>query len=138
LVRGLVWLLLIAGTASAGVRADLAFITSRNRPDSVPPPEKTSFTFQEVNEAKMSAMGIVRLYQLFISSQDQSVCNFTPSCSRFGMAAIKRYGLFAGGLMTTDRLLRCNGIGNRYYPVNPQTGKCSDLPENDLPWERRE
>ncbi|NIA29052.1 MAG: membrane protein insertion efficiency factor YidD [Actinobacteria bacterium] len=71
-------------------------------------------------------MGCIRFYQLFISSQDIPVCNFTPSCSKFGMAAIKKYGVFYGGLMTFDRLQRCNGLGRKYYPIHPVTDKSYD------------
>jgi len=30
-----------------------------------------------------------------------------PSCSRFGLAAVKKRGVFLGFLMMTDRLHRC-------------------------------
>lgn len=110
------------------VSDDLAFIARNNPIKSKPKKQVTNFTFKEVSEAKLVCMGLIRLYQLFISSQDISVCNFTPSCSRFGMAAFRKYGLFYGGLMTADRLLRCNGLARRYYPIDPKTGLAIDYP----------
>ncbi|MEO0107784.1 MAG: membrane protein insertion efficiency factor YidD [candidate division WOR-3 bacterium] len=91
----------------------------------------------EVSELKLAAMAGIRCYQMFISSQDMSVCNFTPTCSRFGMTAIGRYGLIPGGLMTADRLLRCNGLNNYLYPRHPETGKAIDTPEAEWPFSDR-
>ena len=35
-------------------------------------------------------------------------CRFRPTCSEYGVAAIEKYGLIKGGLMTSWRILRCN------------------------------
>jgi putative component of membrane protein insertase Oxa1/YidC/SpoIIIJ protein YidD len=88
--------------------------------------EEASFTFKETSEAKLLSMGLIRLYQLFISSQDLPSCNFTLSCSRFGMSSIRKYGLFHGVLMTADRLQRCHGTGRRYYRIDLETGRAID------------
>ena len=136
--RGFVALLLALGALQAGTRqADLDFVLRHNPPDTVWHTEVVSFQFREPTELKLAAMGAIRLYQIFISSQDMSVCNFTPSCSRFGMASIRRYGLLVGGIMTADRLLRCNGLNREYYPLHPETGKCYNPPEKENPWARR-
>ena len=58
----------------------------------------------------------IRLHREVITHQDGAVCSFQPSCSRYGLAAIRRYGL-KGLLMASDRLLRCHGGSHRYYPV---------------------
>jgi putative membrane protein insertion efficiency factor len=47
-------------------------------------------------------------YRNTISKTRGPVCNFTPSCSRFSQAAVKRYGMLKGLMMTGDRLLRCH------------------------------
>jgi len=44
------------------------------------------------------------------------------------MAAFRKYGLFYGGLMTADRLLRCNGLARRHYPIDLRTGLAIDYP----------
>lgn len=59
------------------------------------------------NPAKLSAWVVIKTYQLTLSELQPDVCNFHPSCSRYGEAAVKNYGL-VGVLMATDRLLRCN------------------------------
>jgi len=34
-------------------------------------------------------------------------CRFTPTCSVYGEAVIKRYGIWRGGMMATRRIFRC-------------------------------
>ena len=58
----------------------------------------------------------IRLHREVITHQDGDVCSFHPSCSRYGLASIQRYGL-KGVLMASDRLLRCHSGSHRYYPV---------------------
>ena len=70
--------------------------------------------------------GTIRLYQLFISTQDKPVCNFVPSCSQFGVSAIHEFGIMKGILLTSDRLQRCNGISVPYYKLDYSSGKLID------------
>lgn len=72
----------------------------------------------------------IRGYQKFISSQDGPVCNFTPSCSRFGSSAIDHFGAIKGVILTSDRLIRCNGSAYYFYPINSKTGLCDDAIKN--------
>lgn len=58
----------------------------------------------------------IRLHQEVITHQDGDVCTFQPSCSHYGLAAIRRHGL-KGLLMASDRLLRCHSGNHKYYPV---------------------
>lgn len=111
---------------SAGEAADLAFIRKIN-PIIIPKPkEVVRFNPQEISELKLAATGLIRLYQKFISSQDGPSCNFSPSCSRFGMACIQEYGVFRGVLLAADRLIRCNGSKSQYHQKDTITGKYID------------
>jgi len=112
----------------AQVKDDLNFIMRVNPITTGKKQDISNFTFKEVSEFKLMSTGLIRLYQLFISSQDMPVCNFTKTCSRFGMEAIRKYGVFWGVLMTADRLQRCNGIGRKYYPIDIETGLSIDYP----------
>ncbi len=116
----------------AQIASDLNFIIAYNPIDSIKVKKFPSFSFNETNELKLSLMGLIRGYQLFISTQDMPVCNFDPSCSNFGMVAFKEYGIFHGLLMTSDRLQRCHGMGRKYYPINPETGKSNDPPKHNF------
>lgn len=53
----------------------------------------------------------IRFYQIFISPILPSRCRYTPTCSRYGLEAIKKYGPFKGGWLTIKRILRCNPWG---------------------------
>lgn len=110
------------------VADDLAFIVNNNHIEKKTEKEELNFTFKEVSEIKLALRGLVHLYQLFISSQDRGSCNFTFSCSHFGTTAIQKFGVFHGLLMTSDRLQRCNTLGRKYYPIDPERRLAIDYP----------
>ena len=58
----------------------------------------------------------IRLHREVITHQDGDVCSFQPSCSRYSLAVIRRYGI-RGLLMASNRLLRCHSGSHKYYPV---------------------
>jgi hypothetical protein len=117
---------LITSESLAQVKDDLNFIVKVNPIKTSKKQDISNFTLKEVSEFKLISTGLIRVYQLFVSSQDMPVCNFTQTCSRFGMEAIQKYGVFWGVLMTADRLQRCNGIGKNYYPIDLETGRAID------------
>jgi len=110
------------------IEDDLAFIVKNNPIEPKIEKKAPGFTFKESSELKLAFTGLIHLYQLFISSQDKPACIFSFSCSRFGMLAIRKYGVFFGLLMTSDRIQRCNGLGRRYYPIDFETGLSVDFP----------
>ncbi len=89
---------------------------------------KSTNGFWEKSEPTQLFLGVISLYQTFISSQDAPACNFTPSCSRFGQAALSRAGVWKGLLLTSDRLQRCNGLPGRegVYPIDHETHRFYD------------
>ena len=106
--------------------ADLAFIRKFNPITTQKSQEVIRFNPQETSELKLAVTGLIRLYQKFISSQDGPMCNFHPTCSRFGMRCIQEYGMVRGLLLTADRLLRCNGSQLGHYHKDEATGKYVD------------
>ena len=108
--------------------ADLTFILRAN-PIQISHQKQEAIPFnpREPTPIRLFSTGLIRVYQKYISTQDLSVCNFSPSCSRFGMGAIQKYGFFRGVLLTADRLLRDNGIMlHTHYPFNEASGKYID------------
>jgi putative component of membrane protein insertase Oxa1/YidC/SpoIIIJ protein YidD len=128
IVIGISALSSFASQACGQVKDDLIFILKNNPIGKQTEKEELIVTQKEVSELKLAAIGIVNLYQKFISSQDKPSCNFTLSCSRFSLSAIRKFGIFHGLLMTSDRLLRCSTIGRKYYPVDLETGLAMDYP----------
>jgi uncharacterized protein len=78
------------------------------------------------NELQAVLSGFFLLYKNFVSSQDQNQCAFAPSCSEYGLQAVKRYGVIRGGMSTFDRLTRCNGFSTIKYKMDPRTMRLAD------------
>ena len=123
-----VFLVFQSSSGFAQINKEFNFILERNPIIKSAEKVHSAFSFKQNSESKLFIMVMIRLYQNFISSQQDNlrVCIFTPSCSRFGMAAIQKYGLFYGTLMAVDRIHRCHNYGKKSYPIHPQTGKYSD------------
>jgi putative component of membrane protein insertase Oxa1/YidC/SpoIIIJ protein YidD len=67
-------------------------------------------TFKTCNPASLVFGGTLYVYQNFISQHLSADCLYDPSCSDFSKQATKEYGLLKGGLLSFDRLSRCNRI----------------------------
>jgi len=50
----------------------------------------------------------IDFYRSVISPTQGARCGFYPSCSTFGLHAVQHHGALQGGMMTADRLTRCN------------------------------
>jgi len=58
----------------------------------------------------ISIWSIVNIHQKKISlflNKGGSKCRFYPSCSNYGVLAIKKYGFFYGWILTIKRIFRC-------------------------------
>jgi len=56
-------------------------------------------------------LGLIKIYQYAISPMLGANCRFTPTCSQYGIEAIKKYGPFKGGWMALKRIGRCHPWG---------------------------
>lgn len=71
---------------------------------------------------------IIRAYQLALSPLVGNGCRFAPTCSHYGMEAVKAHGALAGGLLTFRRLLRCHPLAaSGFDPVPPTPTKYPHL-----------
>lgn len=80
------------------------------------------------SEVQVVFSGLFLFYKTFFSSQDLTVCTFTPSCSEYGILAVKKFGMVKGGMMTMDRLTRCNGLSPQNYEFDKTTLLLKDDP----------
>lgn len=67
-------------------------------------------TIKNCNPVSLIYGGSLYVYQNFISQHLSANCLYDPSCSDFSKQAVKEYGLLKGGLLSFDRLSRCNRI----------------------------
>jgi len=61
----------------------------------------------------------IRFYQGAISPLFGMKCRYTPTCSAYGMEAIKKYGPLKGGWLTLKRFLSCHPWGGSGYDPVP-------------------
>jgi len=57
-------------------------------------------------------LGVLRLWQLLASPTYGDVCRFYPSCSTYGVEAVRVHGALHGGWLAVRRIARC-------HPWNP-------------------
>jgi putative membrane protein insertion efficiency factor len=111
----------------AQTQADFALLQQAFQPAStVKLTERFSLSRNNPNELQAVLSGLFLFYKAFISSQDQNRCNFHPSCSEYGLQAVKKLGIVRGAMCTFDRLTRCNGLSPAQYDFDLKTGLLKD------------
>lgn len=70
---------------------------------------------------KYILVALINLYQLLPGPWHNS-CKYIPTCSNYGIEAIKEYGSLKGGYLTIKRILRCNPISKGGYDSVPKKG----------------
>jgi uncharacterized protein len=61
----------------------------------------------------------IKLYQLIISPWLGNKCRFTPTCSHYGIEALKKYGPIKGLWLTIKRVTKCHPWGGSGYDAVP-------------------
>ncbi|MCH1517430.1 MAG: membrane protein insertion efficiency factor YidD [Flavobacteriaceae bacterium] len=62
---------------------------------------------------------LIRGYQRFISPLLPPTCRYSPSCSHYGIDALKKHGVFTGSWLTIKRILRCHPWAKGGYDPVP-------------------
>jgi uncharacterized protein len=63
----------------------------------------------------------IELYRRFVSPAIPRRCKYEPTCSRYAVDAIRKYGILRGLVLAGWRLLRCNPWSyGGYDPVEAQ------------------
>ena len=68
---------------------------------------------------KAVLLALIRFYRKFISPMFPARCRYTPTCSRYALEAIEKYGPWKGSFLAIKRFLRCHPFakGDYYDPV---------------------
>lgn len=64
-------------------------------------------------------IGLIKLYQVTLSPLIGRACRYTPTCSNYGIEAIRKHGPLKGSLLTIKRVLSCNPWGGSGYDPVP-------------------
>ena len=62
---------------------------------------------------------MIRFYQRYLSPLKSTKCPYFPSCSEYGLEAIRKYGAFKGGILALWRIIRCNPFSKGGYDPVP-------------------
>lgn len=62
---------------------------------------------------------LISIYQWLISPLFPGSCRYTPTCSQYGIEAIKKYGPFKGGWLAVKRISRCHPWGGHGHDSVP-------------------
>jgi putative membrane protein insertion efficiency factor len=69
---------------------------------------------------KRILLSCIRFYQKHLSGlKGYSSCKFYPTCSKYSIEAIEKYGAFKGGILALRRILRCNPFSKGGYDPVP-------------------
>ncbi|GAA4464666.1 membrane protein insertion efficiency factor YidD [Nemorincola caseinilytica] len=62
---------------------------------------------------------IIRFYQGAVSPFFGAKCRYTPTCSAYGLEAIRKHGPLRGGWLTVKRFCSCHPWGGHGYDPVP-------------------
>lgn len=68
---------------------------------------------------KKLLIGLILIYQKYLSPLKSTKCPYFPSCSQYGLEAVRQYGALKGGMLSIWRILRCNPFSKGGYDPVP-------------------
>ena len=76
-------------------------------------------------------IGIFRVWQVLASPTYGQTCRFYPSCSAYGVDAVRAHGALRGGWLTVRRIARCHPWNPGGYDPVPPTGRTAPHADHD-------
>jgi putative membrane protein insertion efficiency factor len=65
------------------------------------------------------AIGLIHMYRLTLSPLLGGRCRFLPTCSVYGLEAVRHHGARRGGWLALRRIARCHPFGGSGYDPVP-------------------
>jgi len=85
-------------------------------------PQSTAGRGAAARAARAVVVAPIVFYQKFISPGIPRRCRYEPTCSRYAVQAVQRYGILRGIVLAVWRVLRCNPWSpGGFDPVEAQT-----------------
>lgn len=72
-----------------------------------------------INIPRYLFVGLIWVYKYTISPLLPGACRFAPTCSEYGMQAIKKHGVFKGTFLLIKRMGKCHPWGGSGYDPVP-------------------
>jgi len=57
---------------------------------------------------KRVLIGMVRFYRKHLSSPYNPTCRFYPTCSKYALESLEKYGALKGSMLTLGRFSKCH------------------------------
>ena len=76
-----------------------------------------------LNIPRYAVMALIKVYQMTVSPLLGPTCKYYPSCSHYGLEAVRRHGAIKGSVMAAWRVLRCNPWSNGGVDEVPAKGE---------------
>ncbi|EDX85706.1 conserved hypothetical protein TIGR00278 [Synechococcus sp. PCC 7335] len=76
--------------------------------------------FSRFYEMKLTLLLLVKGYRQLISPLFPPMCRFEPTCSRYALDAIDRFGPLQGTWLTAKRFCRCHPLHPGGYDPVPE------------------
>ncbi len=73
----------------------------------------------KVGPAEWVLLGLIRFYQLTLSSVMGRTCRHLPTCSEYASDAIRMHGAWRGFWLGASRVLRCHPWGSEGFDPVP-------------------
>ena len=73
-----------------------------------------------MNPVRGVIAGLIHGYRYLISPILPSSCRYLPTCSRYALDALSRYGVLKGGWIALKRIARCHPWGGSGYDPVPE------------------
>ncbi|MEN9523404.1 MAG: rane protein insertion efficiency factor YidD [Bacteroidota bacterium] len=64
-------------------------------------------------------LAMIKIYQITLSPFIGNSCRYTPTCSHYGIEALKKHGAILGTWLMIKRIARCNPWGGHGYDPVP-------------------
>ena len=63
---------------------------------------------------------VIKIYRKYISHlKGRPACIYTPTCSKYAIEALEKYGFFKGSFLAVKRILRCHPFAKGGYDPVP-------------------
>lgn len=67
------------------------------------------------------AIALIFIYRYCLSALFAPRCRYLPTCSEYGLEAIRTHGAFRGGWLAVKRIARCHPLGGSGLDPVPQS-----------------